>query len=846
MGEGTGYEAADGRRHIVERPRLTRLLDDAASRIIMLVAPAGYGKTTLAQQWLKARPHAWYRGTAASADVAALARGLSVAASQLLGRKVVRVHERLNATADPEAEVTILAELFAEEVANWPPEAWLAVDDYQFIADSPAAELFIEQIVSRVPLHLLIASRRRPVWATARRLLYGEVYELDQLALAMTREEATDVLSARPASASGLVALAGGWPAVVGLAAVVPADKLDTKAVPATLHDYLAAEVYAAADENSRRALSELALAPRVSLDLTRAIVGDAAAVTIRDGVRLGFLMPGSPGEYEFHPLVRDFLIQRLHNEYAPELGVTVERLLTYFIARRSWDDAFGVVERVRDPDAVVRLIGAALEGLLQEGRLPTLARWIAIARRLRADDPVIDVAAAEVASRQGRHDQAEALAVHAADRVQPRSAHYVRSLLVAGRAAHLATRDHQALAHYSRARDAATTTADLRQALRGQLLSMLDLEQPGAASVLAQFEAASDNSPGTILQTAAAHFTTLLRTSDGCLDDVIARFRFAEDLVEDAVDPVVRCSFLNMFGNALAVAGRYRDALRILKLELDTAARYRLGFVTPYAMTMAVVAESGLRNKRDAMRRLQELEAAAAEGNDPYLLNEVLVLQTRVALLRGDVEAATTTATATTPPPPVPALRGERLVWKALAFAVAGDLDIARQAATEGERTSRSIEVQTLGPWAQAVIAVAQNANALEAVGRAFNRTIAVGGIDSFVCAYRIAPGVLDVLAQLEQTRSQVSAVLARVGDTDVAAASGFAVTDDPVTLLNRLTRREREVYALLREGLSNREIAGRLYVTEVTVKAHVRSILQKLGVRTRTEAAVMRLARD
>ncbi len=42
----------------------------------MLVAPAGYGKTTLAQQWLEDNEAAWYTGTSASTDVAALAARL--------------------------------------------------------------------------------------------------------------------------------------------------------------------------------------------------------------------------------------------------------------------------------------------------------------------------------------------------------------------------------------------------------------------------------------------------------------------------------------------------------------------------------------------------------------------------------------------------------------------------------------------------------------------------------------------------------------------------------------------------------------------------------------------------
>jgi len=56
-------------------------------------------------------------------------------------------------------------------------------------------------------------------------------------------------------------------------------------------------------------------------------------------------------------------------------------------------------------------------------------------------------------------------------------------------------------------------------------------------------------------------------------------------------------------------------------------------------------------------------------------------------------------------------------------------------------------------------------------------------------------------------------------------------------------LTEREREVLALMVEGLNNTQIAGRLTVSPSTIKSHVSNILSKLGVASRTEAVTLAL---
>jgi two-component system nitrate/nitrite response regulator NarL len=66
-------------------------------------------------------------------------------------------------------------------------------------------------------------------------------------------------------------------------------------------------------------------------------------------------------------------------------------------------------------------------------------------------------------------------------------------------------------------------------------------------------------------------------------------------------------------------------------------------------------------------------------------------------------------------------------------------------------------------------------------------------------------------------------------------------AAMKDPSTILKavRLTKRERQVIDLLGEGLSNKEIAGRLHIAIHTVKSHVHNVLEKLALRSRLEVA-------
>jgi LuxR family maltose regulon positive regulatory protein len=231
------------RRRIIERPRLIRALDRSDARIRTLVAAAGYGKTTLAEQWgpRDERRIGWFRARRSAADVAVTARALVTACDGVVEGAGRRLLERLAVTQDPERETTLLAEMLAEDLDEWPADGWVVIDDYQYLAAASAPETFVQTIVERSPVQLLIASRVRPAWIPARSILEGRVLEIPQTALAMSADEVEEILEgARIELTSGLVALAGGWPAVVGLAGMAPeACDIDAE-LPETLYEFFA------------------------------------------------------------------------------------------------------------------------------------------------------------------------------------------------------------------------------------------------------------------------------------------------------------------------------------------------------------------------------------------------------------------------------------------------------------------------------------------------------------------------------------------------------------------------------------------------------------------------------
>jgi non-specific serine/threonine protein kinase len=105
--------------------------------------------------------------------------------------------------------------------------------------------------------------------------------------------------------------------------------------------------------------------------------------------------------------------------------------------------------------------------------------------------------------------------------------------------------------------------------------------------------------------------------------------------------------------------------------------------------------------------------------------------------------------------------------------------------------------------------------------------------------------------LAPLRAKAGAVAATLHAEGrELPLADAIAAALSDEPEHAWRAgtgpaLTRRETEVADLVAQGLTNREVAGRLFLSVRTVDVHVDHVLTKLGLRSRTELAAWAHAR-
>jgi DNA-binding NarL/FixJ family response regulator len=259
------------------------------------------------------------------------------------------------------------------------------------------------------------------------------------------------------------------------------------------------------------------------------------------------------------------------------------------------------------------------------------------------------------------------------------------------------------------------------------------------------------------------------------------------------------------------------------------------LTFVRSYGLATLGMTLAGQRRFLEADAVLGDAAAVAREQGNAHAECNAYAIFLRSLIQQGRVEEALAL-----PEPmadvPGKGMLGEVLATKALTSACAGRLEEAVALCARARLTTSAIETRVLVPAVEAIVALQTKSRdgprlALYLVAE----TESSAAVDLLVTAYRASGQLFAVLMSIDECRERLWTVLSLVHDEWLAEAIGHTApgTGDRAALL---TKREREVYELLCNGLTNRQIAACLVISEETVKLHVHHVYDKLGQRSRT----------
>src|SRR4051794_3823200 len=471
--------------------RLVRSLVAAGTPIVVIVAPAGYGKSTLLSEWAARDERGFARISFARPRAAADAQRLIEAASHSRAPRVIAVDDAQ--LADP-ADVRALL----EAAQHLPSGSTLA-----------------------------LASRARPHELLGHLRAHRLVLELDAADLALTRLEAAMLVDAAGVRLDGaqldrLLARTEGWAAMVYLAAVAVGRSPDADAAIATcsgadreLADFLRDELLGGLSADQRVFLRRTSVLRRLEPGACDALLeAHASGVTLAELARRGMaLQPLDRSELAFrwHPLLAEMLRAELAR-VEPELTPTLHRRAAGWYAAEG-DHAAALRHAVACRDAPLggRVLWSLARVRAADGSTAVLGDWLAgFDERAQANEPTLALTAAVHHLAAGRRGAAARATEAAARALGPE--HAAVALLRA-----CVARDGLA----RMAQDAARARAGLRadspwHGLALALLAIAEHLRGDAAAAVPLLEDAASHAAGRIAWVAAlAHAQLALLAAD-------------------------------------------------------------------------------------------------------------------------------------------------------------------------------------------------------------------------------------------------------------------------------------------------------------------------------------------
>jgi len=894
---------------LVERPRLLRTLDaglQAGVRLILVSAPAGFGKSTLVSEWLAAAgphpPHvAWVSLDEEDNDPARFLAYLLLA--------IENAHTGLPAAALDELQSTQISSpraVFAgliNAITALPAPLVLVLDDYHLISNA-AIHAGLNYLLDHMPanLHLLITTRSDPPFALARLRARQQMVEVRTANLRFNLDEAAHFLnqSMRLELSSGdtqtLEQHTEGWITGLQLAALSMQAAPDRAGFIASftgshrfILDYLVEEVLRTQPAQVQTFLLDTAILERMNGALCAAVLGTdfengggvpCQAMLERLEQSNLFIIPldNQRQWYRYHHLFADFLRNRLQNATPERAGELHQRAMRWYEQNDMPGDAIHhALQAARigrlDFSVPARLIEQTAPLALQRSEIGLLSAWIgALPRTLVETRPrlyvyytwalifsgttrlstshldtleqlVHNVTAPDEAEELAHHyrvlrlfqdfnrgnpNQTAELANQALERI-PAGEIFLRGMAAQIRDMLSYITDEPGLPAAGDSYDAViqasghkllTQLAALTQAMRFKMQGRLRQAETALQASLAMIES-SPASQNTMLAYMVYEFTgdllrerNELQAAEQCLRKAQA-IGFGGEPGNLAME-----GYLNLAHLRLAQGNRdaAQQVLSEARHTVSGAPRPAIAPLPDKIPDTLDVFEARAALLLKDVATLERILASIADSSDdapPRTRQEIMIFfvitstRVRLHLMKEQYPPAEELARRIVPLAPISDEPGKHIeACILLALALAGQKRLTE---------------------------------ALEALAQALSLAEPEGYVRIFLDE---GPAMLDLLHIASMAlkepgpKAYARRLLEAAGDARQPAPPTVVLTQ--AGLLEPLSEREIEILRLIAAGLSNKTIAGRLFLAESTIKSHINHIYTKLDISSRTQAIV------
>jgi LuxR family transcriptional regulator, maltose regulon positive regulatory protein len=866
--------------HVVHRGRL---VDDIEGRIpnyklILLSAPAGYGKTTLLAQWAHASrfPIAWVSISEEDNDVARFFRYLVAAWEEVQPGVKESTLGHLLGAMQPDTQEVLAA--FANLAHELPGDLVFVLDDFHVIED-PAIHQALAFLLDHAPpgLHFVLAGRAESPLPLARYRARHEMLELRAEDLHFTQAETEDYFNRAMGLELSLEEIEPlqeqleGWIAGLQLVSLSlrrrpgGADRVQVSGRHRFIADYLSQDVLAHLPGETRRFLLQTGILDRLCGPLCDAVTGKQDGQEMLEMLEREnlFLVPLDDNRewFRYHRLFADFLRNELNRRHPDEAGELHRRAARWHLAHEMPDQALDHAIAGGDSDLGERIFDLYTNTKLNTGDLRTIKRWLdAIPEEWYSTHPVIGISRAALFAFSGSFEACVRCIEEVEQKLVPAESEHGRRQLARVTAVRCAIACSlnevvQAETYANRALRDLTAEDDssfhLVYGALGDTYRTLGRWQDARACYLKVLDL--PYGPSTRFHTVHVYGALAdLELRQGHLRDAAAYWRKALAGIENRATwgmfpmPLIGWVYIRLgevlyeWNDPAGAADHVARGLEWTELGGDVRA-----MIAGYLVAGRIkLAQNDLAGADDYLERVRPLVESAQFADwtgrfERFQMGVWLAQDRHRAVLERanrllQEEAATGKS------------KGEaedegRSLAAARGLIIRGDLPSADRANAVLQRLLQPAEAEGRAGLAMEALALqalalarhGDHATALTSLERALRLAEPEGYVRLF------ADLGLPMARLLQEARARnvmpdyVASLLGAFGGDTGSARHARETLPEP------LSARELEVLALLAAGLTNQEIGERLIISPETVKKHVANICAKLGVGNRTEAA-------